>query len=302
MTLWIENTDEETLKNRLGKEVYEFLMTCTNNRDYLYDYRYLFTKVKPTAKDWQLSDYSPFVLHVCKFFENSLFLICEKLGLINKLCKGKKLYSLRGFFNNNREKIQKHIEGKIKNKRQATVVLDKLFATVEDYEQRNKAIHPGKLLKYAEIENYDSIITKLKELVELLLDHKLLKISKRKDKKKNLELKKIKKDIEYRLENTELQKHREHLKLLREKNSEIQIHPIYPKESADSKFWVTEIKDDIVKVTKIDSGHFFDFEISVIEAINPEGVGATILLSPPWKIVWYQKGSRLKDGFWKLSS
>lgn len=184
MTLWIENTDEETLINRLGKDVYEFLFAIPGNRDYLYDHHYLFKNIKSGAKKWQLSDYSPFVLHICKLFENSLFTICKKLELFKHLNKNKKPFSLRQFFNDKRVDIQKYLTPKIKDQKQANVILDKLFSTVNDYYQRNDALHPGKLLKYEEIENYDHFLSKLRELVELLLEHKLIRKHRKKRKVK----------------------------------------------------------------------------------------------------------------------
>ncbi len=177
MTIWHENTDINALKNRLGNDVFMFLYTIGNNRAYLSDHYHLLKKVKPAAEKWQLSDYSPFVLHICKFFENSLFQVCEELCIFKDL-RIKKPYSLRAIFDNHRKNIQEFLREKVKNQKKANAIIDKLFSTVEDYNQRNKVVHPGKLLKYEEIENYDSYLSKLKELVDLLIEQKLIIVPK----------------------------------------------------------------------------------------------------------------------------
>lgn len=173
MTVWKENTDIDALEKRLGKEVFRFLYAIGNNRDYLSDHYRLLKNIKPSAHKWDLSDYSPFVMHICKFFENSLFQICEELCIFKDLAI-KKPRSLRAIFNNYRNKIQELIQNKVNNQIKANAIIDKLFATVEDYNQRNKVFHPGKLLKYEEIENYDSYLTKLKDLVDLLIEQNLI--------------------------------------------------------------------------------------------------------------------------------
>ena len=63
---------------------------------------------------------------------------------------------------------------KINDVKQAKKVVRKLFVTIEDYEQRNKVVHCGELINYAELDNYDSLITKLKELVDYLADNNLI--------------------------------------------------------------------------------------------------------------------------------
>lgn len=180
MTLWRENVDIEYLTDKLGKEVYNFLTAKNENLDYLYDHFHMFTQVKKSAEKWQLSDYSPFVLHICKFFENSLILIIERLGLSRISKKDWEQLSIRGFSSKHRDKITSSIESEISNKSHVNKICDKLFSTIEDFEQRNKIAHPGKLLKYAEIDNYDSFLPKLRELVEILAKYGLLemKISK----------------------------------------------------------------------------------------------------------------------------
>lgn len=177
MTVWKENSDISALQERLGKEVFRFLYTIGKNGDYLSDHYRLRKKVKPSAQKWQLSDYSLFVIHICKFFESSLFQICEELSIFKELSV-KKPFSLRAIFHNYRNEIQELLRNKVNNKTKANAIIDKLFATVEDYNQRNKVFHPGKLLKYEEIENYDSYLTKLKELIDLLVEQNLIVIPK----------------------------------------------------------------------------------------------------------------------------
>lgn len=180
MTRGVYLKDIQYMKNRLGVEVYNFLMLSKENYKLLFDSIYLTRYINYFySENFELSDYSPFVLHICKFFENSLLLICKKLKLFQNVCNNKNVYkekwfSLRKFFGNYRNKIEEYIRKKVSNKKDANTIIDKLFSIVEDYKERNKIAHPGKLLKYAEVRNYDSILTKLKELIELLFNYKLV--------------------------------------------------------------------------------------------------------------------------------
>ena len=187
MKTGVYTRDIKYMQDRLGKNVYNFLMLAKENYDLLFDSIYLTKYINYFySETFELSDYSPFVLHICKYFENSLLLICKKLKLFQNVCNNKNVYkksgfSLRSFFDNNRSKIEQHIRKKVINKKNADTIIDKLFSTVEDYKERNKIAHPGKFLKYAEVENYDSILTKLKELVELLFQYKLVSKPKKRE-------------------------------------------------------------------------------------------------------------------------
>lgn len=165
--------DSDCLQNRLG-EVYQFLKQAEHNDDFLSDYECLKSKLKPISKDWQLSDYSPVLLPLVKYYENSLWFICEKLDLFNIINDGKRPHSLRFFFDNKEKEIDEMLVSKIGDERIAKKISRKLFSTIDDYEQRNEVVHCRELIKFPELDNYDSLITKLKELVEFLFEHKLL--------------------------------------------------------------------------------------------------------------------------------
>jgi len=175
MTIWKNEPKpcSNCIQNRLGW-VYKFLNQANHNEDFITDYEYLKTKIKPSAKEWQLDDYSPLVLPLVKYYENSLWFICEKLGLFDKINQGKKPRSLRNFFDTREIEIEQLLGLKINDVKQAKKVVRKLFVTIEDYEQRNKVVHCGELINYAELDNYDSLITKLKELVDYLADNNLI--------------------------------------------------------------------------------------------------------------------------------
>jgi hypothetical protein len=156
------------LARRLGSDVYEFLKQANNNDDFLTDYEYMKDNVKNSAQGWQLSDYAPLLLPLVKYYENSLWHICENIGLFQDINNGKRPYSLRNFFDTKEIEIENLLASKIQDQKQAKIVSRKLFSTIDDYSQRNEVVHCGQLIKYAELDNYDSLITKLKELVDCL--------------------------------------------------------------------------------------------------------------------------------------
>jgi len=162
------------LARRLGKDVYEFLKQVNNNTAFLSDYEYFKDKVKNSSQGWQLSDYAPLLLPLVKYYENSLWYICEKIGLFDEINKGKRPHSLRNFFDTKESEIKELIFSKVKDEKQAKIVLRKLFSTIDDYGQRNEVVHCGQLVKYVELDNYDSLITKIKELVDCLLLNKII--------------------------------------------------------------------------------------------------------------------------------
>lgn len=175
MTIWKNEPKpgSDCLQIRLGA-VYQFLKQAEHNDDFLTDYECLKSKLKPISKDWQLSDYSPVLLPLVKYYENSLWLICEKLNLFSELNGGKRPHSLRFFFDSKENEIDKLLVSKIGDDKIAKKVSRKLFSTIDDYEQRNKVVHCGELVVFADLDNYDSLITKLKELVEFLFEYNLL--------------------------------------------------------------------------------------------------------------------------------
>ena len=169
MTMWKKTgLGSNVLARRLGNGVYEFLKQANHNDDFLTDYEYLKDSVKNSAQGWQLSDYAPLLLPLVKYYENSLWHICEKLDLFKDINGGKRPHSLRNFFDTKEGEIENLLVLKIQDKKQAKIVLRKLFSTIDDYNQRNEVVHCGQLIKYVELDNYDGLITKLKELVDCL--------------------------------------------------------------------------------------------------------------------------------------
>ena len=45
----------------------------------------------------------------------------------------------------------------------------KLFSTVGDFTERHEAVHYGSFMDVEEIENYDAILTKIKDVVKVLI-------------------------------------------------------------------------------------------------------------------------------------
>ena len=69
--------------------------------------------------------------------------------------------------------IKRLIDSRITNQHDAGKVHRKLLSVIDDYDKRNEAVHCGELLTYSGLSNYDSLITTLKELVEILFENNL---------------------------------------------------------------------------------------------------------------------------------
>lgn len=174
MTLYQKlNIGSNTLARRLGSDVHAFLGQVANNNAFLSDYEYLKEKVADgSARGWQLEDYAPLLLPLVKYYENSLWYVCEQVGLFDAPLN--KPRSLRSFFDTQEPAIKGFIDSKVSDKKQAQTVYLKLFSTVEDYNKRNEVVHCGELISYSDLENYDSMITQLKDLVDCLFSNNLL--------------------------------------------------------------------------------------------------------------------------------
>ncbi len=161
-----------SLQNRLGGAVYNFLDKAKNNDKFLLDYERI--KGKCTSGNWQINDYSPILLPLVKYYENSLWFICDKLGIFNQINDGKKPHSLRAFFDTKETEINIWLSSKINDNLKYKKLSRKLFSTIDDYVQRNEVVHCNEIISFPDLSNYDSLLTKLKELVELLFNHNLL--------------------------------------------------------------------------------------------------------------------------------
>lgn len=176
MTLYkiIPKPGSDCLQSRLGGDVYKFLLQSPHSDDFLSDYEYLSKNVKPSAEVWQLSDYSILILPLVKFYESGLWLVCEKMDLFGKLNGGKKPSNLRSFVYSKESEIKHLIDSKVVNQHDAAKIHRKLFSVIDDYDKRNEAVHCGELLSYSGLSNYDSLITTLKELIEMSFENNLL--------------------------------------------------------------------------------------------------------------------------------
>lgn len=171
MTTWDEEGWDRKYIERLGADVFKFIKNDPKLIRYLSDNEYITTKMKASIGSHQLDDNSMFVLHICKFFEGVLRMIANETGWYKKFSKGKEP-PIRLFFFNNRTDIEGEI-GKIcpQNKQR---VIDKLFSTVDDFTERHNAVHYGSLIKVGEIDNYDAILTKVRDIVRVLLENGIL--------------------------------------------------------------------------------------------------------------------------------
>lgn len=171
MTLWKQKDWEMKYKKRFGPEVFAFIGKDKNLIEYLSDYEYLSTKLNKSANKHQLTDNSMFVLHICKIFEGVLQLIANETGWYSEYHQGRD-FSIGLFYKNYRKQIEEDITSK--NSNEAQGIIDKLFSTVGDFSERHEAVHYGSFIKFEEIENYDAILTKIKDVVKVLIDNKLL--------------------------------------------------------------------------------------------------------------------------------
>lgn len=176
MTMWKNQNWERQYKERLGNEVFSFLEKDQNLIEYLSDYKYIWQALRPQAKKWQLTDNSLLVLTICKIFEGVLYLISHEMDWFNKYNNGQTPDSIRGFILKHRKDIEAEINSNAQlalNQKQD--IKDKFFSIVNDFKERHEAVHYGSMLKIGEIENYDAILTKIKELVSIFLDNGLIK-------------------------------------------------------------------------------------------------------------------------------
>ena len=171
MTLWKQKDWEMKYKKRLGSEVFAFIGKDKNLIEYLSDYEYVSTNLNKSANKHQLTDNSMFVLHICKIFEGVLQLIADEAGWYSSYNNGN-YTPIRAFYINNRTQIETDISAKCS--KSAQLVIDKLFSTVGDFTERHEAVHYGSFMNVEEIENYDAILTKIKDVVKVLIDNKLL--------------------------------------------------------------------------------------------------------------------------------
>ena len=174
MTMWKFQNWDRRYKERLGDDVFSFIEKDKNLIEYLSDYNWIWENLKSQAKDWQLSDYSLLVLTISKLFEGVLFLISKEMDWFNKYNHNKEPESIRGFLLKNRSNIEQEIDDNSNlSNEQRQEIKDKFFSIVNNFKERHKAVHYGSLLKLGEIDNYDAILTKIKELVSIFLNNNL---------------------------------------------------------------------------------------------------------------------------------
>jgi hypothetical protein len=169
MTKWNNQGWDKQYKERLGSDVFEFLTYDSKLIIYLSDHNYIWTQLKPHAHSYQLSDNSIFVLPICKLFEGTLRLIAKDAGWVDEFNSGKEVPNVRQFFRSNREKIEAKIDSISIHDTEKRDIKDKFFSIINDFKDRHEAVHSGRLLNMGEIDNYDSILTKIREVVSLLL-------------------------------------------------------------------------------------------------------------------------------------
>ncbi len=175
MTMWKNQNWEKDYKQRLGENVFNFLQKNQNLINYLSDHQYIWNQIKPQARTYQLEDNSLFVLVICKIFEGTLILLSKEMNWFLKFNKGKIPDGIRAFLLNNRKGIEQEIDNNSNlSPQQRQKIKDKFFSIVDDFQERHKAVHYGSMLKLGEIDNYDAILTKIKELVSIFLDNNLI--------------------------------------------------------------------------------------------------------------------------------
>lgn len=174
MTIWKDDGWELKYKERLGNDVYKFVEKDPKLVTYLSDYDYINKKLKAGISSHELDDNSMFVLHICKFFEGVLHLIADETGWYKKYSKGNP--PIRMFFLNskNRTSIENEIRSISTQTQTQNNIIDKLFSTVDDFTERHKAVHFGSMLKVGEIDNYDAILTKVRDVIKVLMDNNII--------------------------------------------------------------------------------------------------------------------------------
>ena len=80
--------------------------------------------------------------------------------------------SIRGFFLKYRTNIE--VELKQRCPQEHRNITDRLFSTVQDFNERNNVVHYGSLIQAGEIDNYEAILTKVRDIVRILIDNKIL--------------------------------------------------------------------------------------------------------------------------------
>lgn len=176
MTMWKNQNWDRIYKDRLGENVFKFLQKDQDLINYLSDHQYIWNKIKSQASSYQLEDNSLFVLVICKIFEGVLILLSKEMGWFNKFNKGEIPESIRAFLLNNRKNLEQEIENDsnlLQQRKQE--IKDKFFSTVNDFKERHKAVHFGSKLSLGETDNYDAILTKIREVISVFLDNNLIK-------------------------------------------------------------------------------------------------------------------------------
>lgn len=172
----LKNKDwDREYKERLSEEVFEFLSYDHNLIEYLSDHHFIWVGYKDKLAS-QLSDNSVSVLPICKLFEGALKLIAKKADWFQEFNNDKEPYSIRGFYRSNRQNIEAKIDTLSISGSDKQDAKDKFFSVINDFQDRNDALHSGTLLASGEINNYDSILTKIKEIVSLCLKLELISI------------------------------------------------------------------------------------------------------------------------------
>jgi len=179
--MWKFQNWEQDYKQRLGENIFAFLQKDQDLISYLSDHKYIWEQIKTQARNYQLEDNSLFVLVICKIFEGVLILLSREMGWFIKFNDGKVPESIRAFLLNNRKNIEQEIDNysnlEVSQKQE---IKDKFFSTVNDFKERHKAVHYGSKLSLGEIDNYDAILTKIREVISVFLDNDLVKNEKNK--------------------------------------------------------------------------------------------------------------------------
>lgn len=165
----------DELKERLGYDVFEFIKQDPVLVIYLQDYQIIKDKLQSQMEGVALLDNSMFVLTVCKFFEGALRLIALETGWAEKF-NNTKLHSVRNFFLVNRGGIEEEIDAKIAKTQKGQEIKDKVFSVANDFKERHDVLHSGNMLKTSEVANYDAVITKVKEIVSVLIENGFIDI------------------------------------------------------------------------------------------------------------------------------
>jgi len=165
---------DKPYKEQLGKDVFSFLEKDKNIIEYLSDYDHI-TNIFKNTNQYKLTDNSMFALTICKIFEGTLILIAKEMNWFTNYNNSNQPTSIRAFILQHRKKIEQEINS-INNitTTNKQIIIDKLFSTIHDFGERHKVAHYGTFLNQAEIENYNSILTKIKEIVSIFTSNNLI--------------------------------------------------------------------------------------------------------------------------------